>query len=183
MKTAFPLKRLVLLAMFAAISVALMFLIRIPMFLPFLEYDPADITVFLCSILLGPYWALLLSFVVSVLQGLTVSIQSGIIGIVMHFIATGCSAFVCGCIYKIKKNFVSAVFGIIAGTLIAASLMALMNYLLVPIFSDGMTSADVAPLLLPVFIPFNLIKFGIKGTVAALIYKPISILAVKTQLL
>ena len=47
---------------------------------------------------------MVLTAAVCVVQGITVSAQSGIIGIVMHFLATGSLVLVAGLIYKRKKD-------------------------------------------------------------------------------
>ena len=83
------LKKMAVTALFAAISVVLMYLIRLPFpSAPFLEYDPADIPILLLTFAYGPLWGLGLTLLVSVLQGVTVSVSSGIIGIVMNVVAT-----------------------------------------------------------------------------------------------
>ena len=61
-------RKLTTLAMLTAISIVLVYLIRIPMFLPFLEYDPADIPIFLATLSFGPATGLILTVVVSLLQ-------------------------------------------------------------------------------------------------------------------
>ena len=87
-------------AMLCALAVVLVYLIHFPLLpaAPFLEYDPADVPIFFASILFGPWWALAMTAVTAVVQGLTVSAQSGVIGIVMHFVATGSFAVVSGLI-------------------------------------------------------------------------------------
>ena len=71
--------RLVKLALLAAISIILVLLIRFPIIpqLNFLEYDMADVPILIGTFLYGPVWGLLLTLVVCVLQGVTVSANSG----------------------------------------------------------------------------------------------------------
>ena len=63
-------RRLVEMAMLAAISIVLVMLIRIPLIpaAPFLEYDMADVPVLLAAFLISPGAGLLVLFVVSVIQ-------------------------------------------------------------------------------------------------------------------
>lgn len=97
MKASQTTRKLTTIAMLAAVSIVLVALIRIPFPpAPFLEYDPADIPIFICTFLYGPVAGLGLTLVVSVIQGTTVSAGSGIIGIVMHFLATGAFALLAG---------------------------------------------------------------------------------------
>ena len=51
--------------------------------------------------------------------------------------------------------------------------MLVWNIIFTPIFM-GMPRAAVISMLLPVFLPFNLIKAGINCVVTFLVYKPIS---------
>lgn len=68
-------RKLVVLALLAGVSVVLVYFIRIPLIplVPFLEYDPADIPIFIGALAYGPLAGVLLTVVVSVVQGLTVS--------------------------------------------------------------------------------------------------------------
>lgn len=167
--------KLVKIAVLSALSVVLVYLIRFPIFpsASYLEYDPADIPILIATFAFGPIWGLAMTVVVSVLQGLTVSSASGIYGIIMHIIATGSYVLVAGFVYKCKHNFWGALTGIVAGTITMASVMAGANLVVTPLFL-GVPRQAVVPLLLPVIVPFNLIKAGINGAVTLLIYKKIS---------
>ena len=93
----FTTKTLTSLGVLAAFSVVLMLAIRVPFPpAPFLEYDPADVPILIGAFLFGPVGGLILTALVSLLQGLTVSAGSGFIGIVMHLAATGCFAVFAG---------------------------------------------------------------------------------------
>ncbi|NCA78552.1 MAG: ECF transporter S component, partial [Alphaproteobacteria bacterium] len=83
--------RLAKMGMLVAISVVLVYFIHFPIFpaVPFLEYDPADISILIGTFAFGPLAGLGLTVVTSVVQGLTVSAHSGAYGIIMHIIATG----------------------------------------------------------------------------------------------
>ena len=64
--------------MMAAISIILVYLIHFPIFpaASFLEYDPADIPIFICTFLYGPLSGFILTVIVSFIQGFTVSAHS-----------------------------------------------------------------------------------------------------------
>ena len=154
-------KKLTTLAMFAAISIVLVTLIHFPLFpaMNVLEYDPADIPIFIATFLFGPGAGMLLTVVVCVIQGVTVSAQSGIIGICMHFVATGSYVLATGFFYKRKHSTSRLILSGVLGTIVWTVLMLLWNLILTPIFY-GMPVEAVIPLLLPVILPFNLIKAG-----------------------
>ena len=175
----FPLRKLTACAMLCALAVVLVYLIHFPL-LPaamFLEYDPADVPIFFASVCFGPWWGLAMTAVVSVVQGLTVSAQSGIIGIVMHFVATGSFALISGLVcgrLRIKQDaprpsLKRILISFVAGVLTMTAVMAGMNLLLTPIFMQTPVKA-VLEMLVPIIIPFNLLKAGINAAVAFLLY-------------
>jgi riboflavin transporter FmnP len=166
---------MVSLAMLAAISVVLVGVIHFPLIpaAAFLEYDPADIPILIGAFAFGPVAGLLLAIVVSVIQGFTVSAGSGLIGIVMHIFATGACAFVAGSIYKKNKTRKSAVIGLIAGALVQTVAMVIMNMIFTPLFMN-VPLEMVISMMVPIIIPFNLLKAGINCTITFLLYKSIS---------
>ncbi|MEM1485331.1 ECF transporter S component [Oscillospiraceae bacterium PP1C4] len=168
-------RKLTTMAMLTALSIVLVALIHFPLFpaAAFLEYDPADIPVFIGTFLFGPAAGLLLTLVVSVIQGTTVSAGSGIIGILMHFLATGAFAVLAGNIYKHRRTRVGAMVAIICGVLAMTTVMVLFNLILTPIFM-GVPVEAVIGMLMPIIIPFNLAKAGINGAITYLVYKPIA---------
>ena len=101
-----PVRKITTLGILAALSITLVFFIHFPIFpsAAFLEYDPADIPIFIATFAFGPAWGFLLTVVVSVIQGITVSAASNWIGIVMHILATGSFALVAGAIYQRHKT-------------------------------------------------------------------------------
>jgi hypothetical protein len=58
----------------------------------------------------------------------------------------------------------------------------LWNYLLTPIY-QGIPREAIAIMLLPVFVPFNLIKAGLNGGIALFIFRPLSEALQKTNLI
>ena len=113
-------KHLVTLAMLAAVSVLLMYLVRFPIFpaAPFLEYDMADVPILIGTFLLGPISGLILTVVVSIIQAMTVSAGSGWIGAIMHICATGGFVIAAGLIYQKFKTRKGAAAALIAGSLV-----------------------------------------------------------------
>ena len=179
----FTTKTLTSLGVLAAFSVVLMLAIRIPFPpAPFLEYDPADVPILIGAFLFGPIGGLVLTVLVSLLQGLTVSAGSGFIGIVMHFAATGCFAFLAGLLYQKSRTRKTAYISLALGVLLQTAIMAGMNLWLTPIYMETPREAVLA-MMLPVIVPFNLIKAGVNALLTALIYKRIHQLLTKLKLL
>ena len=155
-------RKLTTLAMLAALAIVLVALIHFPLVpaAPFLEYDPADIPIFIGTFLFGPAAGLALTAVVCVIQGVTVSAASGPIGIIMHFLATGTFVLLAGNLYRAHRTRKAALLGV-------------CNLVFTPLFM-GSPVGEVVKLLLPAIIPFNLAKAAINSVITYLVYKPIS---------
>jgi len=86
----FDANKMVKMAVLAALSVTLMFVVRIPFPLAtFLEYEPGDVPALIGAFIYGPAAGFIITVVVSLVQAVTVSAGSGWIGALMHMIATG----------------------------------------------------------------------------------------------
>ena len=161
--------RLAKMAMLVAISIVLVMIIHFPIFpmVAFLEYDPADI-----PILIGTFAGILLTVVVSLLQGLTVSAGSGAYGIIMHILATTTLATTAGLIYRKHKTKKTAIIGLLAGTIAMTIVMFFANMIITPMFT-GMPLAAIMQLM-PFILAFNVVKAGINSIVTFILYKRIS---------
>lgn len=162
-------------AILMAISIVLVSFIHFPLIpaAPFLEYDPADIPIFIGTFAFGPLSGLVLTVVTSLIQGFTVSAHSGPYGIIMHIIATGVFVLVAGIIYKKKKTRKGAAIALVAGTISMTLIMIPANIIITPIFM-GLPREAVMPLLIPAIIPFNFLKAGINSLITFVLYKRIS---------
>lgn len=175
MERSSQLRKLTTMGMMAAVSIILVYLIHFPIFpaASFLEYDPADIPIFICTFLYGPLSGFILTVIVSFIQGFTVSAQSGIIGVMMHIFATGFFTIVAGNMYKNHRNKKSAVKALVVGSIIMVLMMCIWNIVFTPIFM-GTPRDVVMAMIVPIIIPFNAIKAGINSLITFLIYKKIA---------
>lgn len=173
MSTTNKTRRLTLMAMFAAMAYVVMAVIRFPITsVDFLKYDPKDAVLNIAAFILGPMPGLLITFVVCLLELLTVS-SSGLIGFLMNLLSSAALVCPAAAIYKKRHTLRGAAIGLIVGVLSATALMLLWNYFVTPYYM-GYPREAVAKMLLPVFLPFNLVKSVINATITMLIYKPIS---------
>ena len=166
-------RRLTLMAMFAALAYIIMTVGRIPISsVEFLKYDPKDIFLAICGFILGPVPALLTTFVVALIEMITVS-TTGIIGFIMNLLSS--VTFVCpaAAMYRRRHSLRGAVGGLIIGILLTTAAMLLWNYFITPMYM-GYPREAVAAMLVPVFLPFNLIKGTINAAITILVYKPVS---------
>ena len=163
-------KKMVVMAMLSALSVILVMLIRVPWVgAGFLEYDPADVPILITTLMYGPCAGLTVTFVVSVIQGLTVSSVSGIIGIIMHILATGSYVFFTGNIYKKVKSTKGLIVSLCFGALVSTLFMLLWNVWFTPLFMNVPTET-VVKMLVPTIIPFNLTKTFGNGILSGMIF-------------
>lgn len=168
-------RQLVSMAMLGAISIVLVAVVHFPLIpaAAFLEYDPADIPILICAFAYGPMAGFLLTVVVSFIQGMTVSAQSGIIGIVMHIFATGFCVLAAGSIYKRNKTKKTAVLALVCGAIVQTLAMILMNMIFTPLFM-GAPLETVMAMMIPAIIPFNALKASINCIITFFLYKSIS---------
>ena len=169
------------LGILAALSIVLVSLIHIPIFpaVSFLEYDPADVPILIGTFALGPGFGFLLTVIVSLIQGLTVSSASSWYGIVMHVIATGTFCLIAGLMYKNSKTKKKAVIALAVGSISMVLVMIPANLLLTPVYLRmlGVPSEAAFPTvvgLLVWIILFNTVKAGINSFVTFLLYKRVS---------
>lgn len=172
-------ERLVKMALLCAMSLALMYVVRFPLILPYLEYDMADVPILIGSFLYGPFAGLLLTAIVSFLQAVTVSAGSGWVGGVMHFFATGAFVMAAGFMYRRKHTLGGAIEGLLLGSAVMTLIMVPFNYYLSPLFimSAEMTYGQAQEFIWNIiwsFVAFNAAKAGINSVVTYLIYKPVS---------
>lgn len=163
-------KRITMIGMFCAIAYAVMVIARIPVVM-FLKYDPKDIVITLGGFIMGPMAAFLISVIVSFIEMITVS-DTGFIGLAMNILSTCSFACVATLIYRKKKTISGAVLGLVAGCIAMVITMLLWNYLITPLYMK-ITREAVAEMLLPVFLPFNLLKGGLNAGFTFLLYKPV----------
>lgn len=163
-------KKITAAAMLSAIAYVVMALGRIPVVL-FLSYDPKDIVITLGGLIWGPLTAFAVSVIVSVIEMVTVS-DTGVIGCVMNIVSTCAFACTAAVIYRKFRSLKGALAALGAACVAMTAVMLLWNYLVTPIYM-GCPREAVAQLLLPAFLPFNLLKSGLNAAFTFLLYKPV----------
>ena len=142
-----------------------------PMVSGFLSFDLKDVIIVITGFMMGPLASVLVTVVVSFVEMVTIS-STGPIGFVMNVLASSAFACTASLIYHRNRKMSGAVTGLVSGVLAMTAVMILWNWLITPIYM-GVPREVVEGMLLPVFLPFNLIKGGINATLAMLLYKPI----------
>ena len=174
-------RELTTLAMLTAIAYALVCTVRIPIVL-FLKYEPKDVIITIGGFLMGPMAVLISSTVVALIEMFTIS-DTGIIGCIMNFLSTCAFALPAALYYKHRHTMKGAILGLIIATVTMVCTMLLWNYLITPLYMTGTSRADIAGMLVPVFLPFNLLKAGLNSAFILLLYKPLVVSLRKAGLL
>ncbi len=78
-------------------------------------------------------------------------------------------------VYRRKRTRNGAMAGMALGMAIALVVALVSNLLVTPLYAH-MTVAQVAAMIVPILLPFNLLKFAIHAVVTFLIYKPVTTL-------
>lgn len=165
-------KKLTGIAMLCALSILSLYIVKfslpIAIIPPFMEYDIADVFIFLGTFMYGPWAGLLMTAIVSLYQVLLLA-GNGIAGFLMHVLSTGSYCVVAGTIYRHKRDLKGAIIALVSGFVVWIVVMIPANIIIRPLF-DG-TSMDVVITLLPAILLFNLIKAGVNSILTFLLYK------------
>ena len=172
-------KQMVMLALLAAISYMIVSLIRIPVVM-FLKYEPKDVIITIGGFLFGPMASFVVSLLVSLIEMVTIS-ETGPIGALMNLLSTSCFACTAAIIYKKNCTLKGAILALVIGTVFMTAAMLLWNWLITPIYM-GYPRDAVAAMLVPVFLPFNLLKAGLNSAFVLFLYKPLVTALRKTGL-
>lgn len=163
-------QKITTIAMLCAIAYIVTAVGRIPVVL-FLKYDPSDVIVTLGGLIWGPMTSLIVSVIVAVTEMMTVS-DTGIIGCIMNIVSTCSFACTASAVYKRKRTLSGSVTGLVSGYAVMTAVMMIWNYSVTPLYM-GYPREAVAELLLPAFLPYNLLKGGLNTGIMFLLYKPV----------
>lgn len=163
-------RRLVIMAVFAALAYAVMFVFRFNV--AFLTFDLKDVVITIAGLLLGPLAALTVSFLVAVLELITVS-DTGFYGFLMNFASSTAFSVAVAAVYRYKKRLSGAVLGLVGGVVALVAVMLGLNLLVTPYYM-GVTAGQVAGMIPTLFLPFNAVKGMTNAALVLILYKPVS---------
>lgn len=168
----FSTRTMVILAMLAAVAWVVTWLCKaIPSVNGFLDFEFKSVIVCIGGFTLGPVAALVLSVLVPVVEFFTIS-GTGPIGLLMNVLSTASFSVTACFLYKKIHTRRGAVLGLGLGVVVMTVVMVLWNYLITPLY-QGVPREVVAGMLVPVFLPFNLVKGGLNMAAVLLLYKPV----------
>ena len=180
-KTSERIRALVCMAMLCALAVAADIFLRIPNIGGFLTYEPKEVILTIGGFIFGPIAGIAMSLIVCFIEMITVS-NSGVIGLLMNFLASGVFIGVSTVIYSRKKTQRRAIVGLIAGSLSMLAIMLLWNYIITPLYT-GLPREAVLGMFLPLLIPFNLLKAALNSALILFLYKGVVTALRKSRLI
>jgi len=163
-------RQMVTMAILVALGVLISF-IDIPLIpgVDWLKYDPSSVAMLVGTFVYGP----LAGAVIGTLIALVHWSSAGIWGVVMNIIAMLAMGVPAGLIYRRNKTFRTAVIALVAASVVMVVVNLLANLVVTPVYT-GMPVQAVMGLILPVLLPFNVIKAVLNSVITLLVYKSIS---------
>lgn len=169
-KNSSKIERLTAVAMFCALAYVCTLVIHFPV--QFLTLDVKDSLIVLCSLLFGPMAGAVIALIVPLLEFVTIS-STGVYGLIMNVLSSLTFSLVAGVIYRYKRTITGAVIGLVSAVFSVTAVMLLANLLITPYFMGAPREAVVA-LIVPLLLPFNLVKAVLNAAIVLLLYKPLS---------
>jgi len=170
-------KNLITLAILTALAYVTMLIVRVPFpAASFLTYDPKDVFIIIGGFLYNPFAVIPMSVIVSLLE-MPLS-GTGPVGLLMNILSTCAFALTAAVIYKKLRTITGAVIGLAAGIFMLTGVMILWNYIITPLYMS-VPREVVVGMLLPVFLPFNLLKGVYNAAITILLYKRLSVVLKK----
>ena len=170
-------------AMALFIAIAYISSLLFPMKVQFLTLDIKDAFITIGALYFGPLAGIIISAAVSFLEFLWGS-STGVYGMIMNFLGSAAFSAVASLIYTRRKSLVNAVFALACACVAMVVVMLAANLIITPLFmaSRGMTKQAVEEMIVPLLLPFNVIKSVLNAALVLLLYKPISLALKKARL-
>ena len=170
-------------AMALFIAIAYISSLLFPMKVQFLTLDIKDAFITIGALYFGPLAGIIISAAVSFLEFLWGS-STGVYGMIMNFLGSAAFSAVASLIYTRRKSLTNAVFALVCACIAMVVVMLAANLVITPLFmaSRGMTKQAVEEMIVPLLLPFNVIKSVLNAALVLLLYKPISLALKKARL-
>ncbi len=160
------------LGMLTAVAYVVMYLSKmLPQVSDFLQMDLKDTVICIGGFIFGPVASAVISLVVALVEMFSVS-DTGPIGMVMNVLATCSFCCTAAFVYKKMHTKKGAVLGLFLGVAALTVVMLLWNYLITPLYM-GVERDVVKDMLVPIILPFNLVKGGLNMALILVLYKPV----------
>lgn len=164
-------RRIAVTALFCALSFILTF-VEIPIFppAPWLTYDPSGIVAFVAALVFGPSTGAVVVILPWVLRTF---VTFNVYGHIMAILANVALVIPAALIARRMSGARGLGLGMLVGAVISLAACILGNIVITPLYT-AVSVEDVIAMIVPILLPFNLLKIVINCVVTALIQKPVS---------
>ncbi|NPD31971.1 ECF transporter S component [Eggerthellaceae bacterium zg-997] len=164
-------RQIVTMALMAAIGVLLSF-IEAPIMpgVPYLKYDPSAVPALISGFAFGPVAGIAVGTVTAVIHGL---LTSNFWGALMSILCVVAFVAPAALIYRTRPGVAASIAGCAAGTALMLAAAIGGNLVVTPLYS-GVSMDAVMALIVPVLIPFNLLKAVINSVLGILVHRSVS---------
>ncbi len=164
-------KQLVTMALMCAIGAMLSF-VEFPLVpaAPFLKYDASLVPAMVCGFAYGPAAGIAVGTIGAIIHGIMLA---DLTGCIMNILVVFGFILPAALVYKRSRTYKFAIAGLALG-IAGALVMALIgNLTLTPLYM-GVPLEAVVEMIIPILIPFNLVKGALNAVLTLVVYKSIS---------
>lgn len=164
-------RQLVVMALMCAISVLLSF-VEFAIFpaAAWLKYDASFVPAMICGFAYGAGPGMAVGLISVVLHAL---MSGNFWGAVMNALVVCGYVIPAALVYKLMRTWKGAIIGLVLSFVAAIALAIVGNLLVTPIYA-GMPMEAVADMIVPILLPFNIMKAALNSVITLAIYKAIS---------
>lgn len=164
-------RQLVTMALMCAIGTLLSF-IEFPLLpgVTWLKFDASNMPAMVAGFAYGPAGGVAVGVVTAIIHGL---LMADFTGALMNILVVTCFVLPAALIYKKKRTYKFAIIGLVFSIIAGVIGSIIGNLLLTPSWL-GVPFDAVVALIIPVLIPFNLLKGLLNSVITLIVYKSIS---------
>lgn len=164
-------RQLVTMALMCAIGTLLSF-IEFPLLpgVTWLKFDASNMPAMVAGFAYGPAGGVAVGIITAIIHGL---LMADFTGALMNILVVTCFVLPAALIYKKKRTYKFAIIGLVFSIIAGVIGSIIGNLLLTPSWL-GVPFDAVVALIIPVLIPFNLLKGLLNSVITLIVYKSIS---------
>lgn len=164
-------KQMVTMALMCAIGVILSF-VEFPLLpgVTWLKFDASNMPAMVVGFGFGPGAGVAVGIVIAIIHGL---LMADFTGALMNILTVTCFVLPAAIMYSKKRTYPIAIVGLVL-SIITATIGAIVGNLIVTPMWLGVPLDAVIAMIIPILIPFNLVKGLINAVLTLIIYKSIS---------
>lgn len=164
-------KQMVTMALMCAIGVILSF-VEFPLLpgVTWLKFDASNMPAMVVGFGFGPGAGVAVGIVIAIIHGL---LMADFTGALMNILTVTCFVLPAAIMYSKKRTYPIAIAGLVL-SIIAATIGAIVGNLIVTPMWLGVPLDAVIAMIIPILIPFNLVKGLINAVLTLIVYKSIS---------